>query len=166
MSNNLIYRYSIGFMMIDARKRVFVGKRCWPKDSPYRFQMPQGGIEENETPEQALYREMYEEIGLTPDKVDILAESKDWLTYELPKEMRTNIDGNKQKWFLLYFKGKKKDFVFTHEKHPEFCGVRWAQRHKLPYLVIPFKKQLYHQVLKEFNPLIEAFEPPISSPQP
>ena len=106
MENNLTYRQSIGFMMIDDRKRVFLGKRCWPKDSPFRFQMPQGGIEEGETPQQALFREMREEIGLDPEKVDVLAESKEWLTYELPKHMRTTIDGNKQKWFLL-LRGKR-----------------------------------------------------------
>ncbi len=168
MENNLTYRHSIGFMMIDSKKRVFLGKRCWPKDSPYRFQMPQGGIEEGETPEQALFREMREEIGLTPDKVDILAESKEWVTYELPKHMRTTIDGNKQKWFLLYFKGDSKDFIFTNEKHPEFCGARWVQPKKVPYFVIPFKRKVYRQVLNEFKPLIDAFEVPAltSSPQP
>ena len=166
MENNLTYRHSIGFMMIDSKKRVFLGKRCWPKDSPYRFQMPQGGIEEGETPEQALFREMHEEIGLTPDKVDILAESKEWLTYELPKHMRTTIDGNKQKWFLLYFKGNSKDFIFTNEKHPEFCGARWVQPKKVPYLVIPFKRKVYRQVLNEFETLIDAFEVRSSLPQP
>lgn len=166
MANNLTYRQSIGFMMIDAKKRVFLGKRCWPKDSPFRFQMPQGGIEEGETPKQALFREMREEIGLTPDKVDILAESKEWLTYELPKHMRTSIDGNQQKWFLLYFKGNSKDFVFTNEKHPEFCGARWVQPKKVPYLVIPFKRKVYRQVLNEFKTVIDAFEAPTSSPQP
>ena len=165
MATELTYRHSIGFMMIDAKKRVFLGKRCWPKDSPYRFQMPQGGIEPGETPEQALWREMREEIGLTSDVVRIIAESKDWLTYELPEKMRTTIDGNKQKWFLLYFKGNSKDFVFTNEKRPEFCGARWVNPRRVPYLVIPFKKHVYQQVLKEFKPLIDAFEP-TSSQQP
>jgi len=156
--DTMTYRQSIGFMMFDARKRVFLGKRCWPKDSLYRFQMPQGGIEPGETPEQALWREMYEEIGLTPDKAEIVAESKEWLIYDLPQNMRTSIDGNKQKWFLVYFKGESKDFVFTNEKHPEFCGVRWVQPKKVPYLVIPFKRKVYHQVLNEFKPLMDAFE--------
>ena len=162
----LNYRQSIGFMMIDSRKRVFLGKRCWPKDSPYRFQMPQGGIEEGETPEQALWREMYEEIGLSQKTVQIIAESKEWLTYELPKRMRTTIDGNRQKWFLLYFSGKAEDFVFNNQRHPEFCGVRWVQPKKVPYLVIPFKRRVYRQVLNEFKPLIDAFEVPTLSPQP
>ena len=166
MATELTYRHSIGFMMIDAKKRVFLGKRCWPKDSPYRFQMPQGGIEPGETPEQALWREMREEIGLTSDVVRIIAESKDWLTYELPEKMRTTIDGNKQKWFLVYFSGQNKDFVFTNEKHPEFCGVRWIAPKKVPYLVIPFKRRVYREVLKEFLPIIEAFEPTTSSQQP
>ena len=169
MPTNFIYRQSIGFMMIDRRKRVFMGKRCWPKDSPYRFQMPQGGIEKGETPEDALWREMYEETGLTQEKVDIIAESKNWVTYDLPKSMRTSIDGNKQKWFLLYFKGEMKDFVFTNEKHPEFCGARWVLPRKVPYLVIPFKRKVYRQVLEEFKPLIQAFNPPealTSSQQP
>ena len=165
MTNKMTYRQSIGFMMIDTKKRVFLGKRCWPKDSVYRFQMPQGGIEEGETPEQALWREMHEEIGLSQEQVEIIAESKEWLTYELPKKMRTTIDGNRQKWFLLYFKGKPKDFVFTNEKRPEFCGSRWVKPHRVPYLVIPFKKHIYQQVMKEFMPLIEEFNP-ISSQQP
>ena len=166
MENNLTYRQSIGFMMIDAKKRVFLGKRCWPKDSPYRFQMPQGGIEPGETPEQALWREMYEEIGLTNDQAELVAEAKEWLIYDLPPNMRTSIAGNKQKWFLVYFKGTSQDFIFTHEKHPEFCGARWVQPKKVPYLVIPFKRKVYRQVLNEFKPLIDAFEVPISSPQP
>ena len=165
MGNNLTYRHSVGFMIIDANKRVFLGKRCWPKDSPYRFQMPQGGIEEGETPEQALWREMFEEIGLTKEHVDILAETKEWLTYELPPQMRTSIDGNKQKWFLLYFKGSSKDFIFTNQKHPEFCGARWVAPKKVPYLVIPFKRRVYRQVLNEFKPIIDEFQP-ILSPQP
>ncbi|MBQ4472086.1 MAG: RNA pyrophosphohydrolase [Alphaproteobacteria bacterium] len=165
-TEELTYRQSIGFMMFDSKKRVFLGKRCWPKDSPYRFQMPQGGIEPGETPEQALWREMYEEIGLTNDQTELVAEAKEWLTYDLPPNMRTSIVGNKQKWFLVYFKGTSQDFVFTHEKHPEFCGARWVAPKKVPYLVIPFKRKVYRQVLNEFKPLIDAFEVPISSPQP
>lgn len=162
---NKVYRQSIGFMIIDSRKRVLLGKRCWPKNVPYRFQMPQGGIEEGETPEQALWREMYEEVGLLPEQVDLLAETKEWLTYELPQKMRTSIDGNKQKWFLLYFKGKDEDFVLTKQKHPEFCGIRWVAPKKVPYLVIPFKKQIYWRILEEFLPIIQAFDP-TSSQQP
>ncbi len=165
MENNKTYRHSVGFMIINNQKRVLLGKRCWPKDSPYRFQMPQGGIEEGETPVQALWREMHEEIGLLPEQVELLAESKEWLTYELPPKMRTSIDGNMQKWFLLYFKGDAKDFVLTNEKRPEFCGIRWVPPKKVPYLVIPFKKQVYRQVLNEFQPIIEAFQT-ISSQQP
>ena len=165
MENNKTYRRSVGFMIIDNRKRVLLGKRCWPKNSPYRFQMPQGGIEEGETPEQALWREIHEEIGLNPDQAEILAETKEWLTYELPEKMRTSIDGNMQKWFLLYFKGKDKDFVLNNEKHPEFCGIRWVAPKKVPYLVIPFKKQVYRRVLSEFLSVIEEFQP-ISSQQP
>ncbi len=160
------YRASIGFMMIDSRKKVFLGRRCWPKDSPYRYQMPQGGIEPGETPEEALWREMFEEIGLTKQNVQLLAESKEWLTYDLPQRMRTSIDGNKQKWFLLYFSGKQEDLKFDNERRPEFCGARWVPPKKVPYLVIPFKKSVYRRVLEEFKPIIDAFEVPTSSQQP
>ena len=165
MENNMTYRQCVGFMIINDKKRVLLGKRCWPKDSPYRFQMPQGGIEDGETPEQALWREIYEEIGLNPTQAEILAETKGWLTYELPPQMRTSIDGNKQKWYLLHFKGQDSDFVFTNQKHPEFCGIRWVPPKKVPYLVIPFKKHVYQQVVQEFLPIIEAFVP-TSSQQP
>lgn len=165
MENKKAYRESVGFMIINNKKKVLLGKRCWPKDSPYRFQMPQGGIEEGETPEQALWREMNEEIGLFPEHVQMLGETKEWVTYELPSKMHSSIAGNKQKWFLLYFKGKEEDFILTNEKRPEFCGLRWVAPKKVPYLVIPFKKRVYQEVLKEFLPIIEGFDP-TSLPQP
>ena len=156
------YRFSVGFMLINAQKKVFLGKRCWPKDSPYRFQMPQGGIQEGETPEQTLWREMHEEIGLGPDTVKIITTSRDWLSYDLPKSMQTSIVGNKQKWFLCMFSGSDKDVVLTNEKKPEFCGFRWVAAKKVPYLAIPFKRRLYKQVLAEFLPYINMLETPTS----
>ena len=155
MTTEAKYRFSVGFMLVNAQKKVFLGKRCWPKDSPYRFQMPQGGIQEGETPEQAMWREMHEEIGLGPDAVKIIACSKDWLSYDLPKVMQTSIVGNKQKWFLCLFMGDDKDVFLSNEKKPEFCGFRWSAPKKVPYLAIPFKRHLYKQVVTEFLPTIE-----------
>jgi len=155
MTTDAKYRYSVGFMLLNSQKKVFLGKRCWPKDSPYRFQMPQGGIQEGETPEQAMWREMHEEIGLGPETVKIITSTKDWLHYDLPKPMQTSIVGNKQKWFLCMFLGTDKDVVLTNEKKPEFCGFRWAPPKKVPYLAIPFKRHLYKQVLIEFQPILD-----------
>ena len=154
MTTDEKYRFSVGFMLINAQKKVLLGKRCWPKDSPYRFQMPQGGIQEGETPEQARWREMREEVVLGPETVKIVTSTKDWLSYDLPKAMQTSIVGNKQKWFLCMFKGSDDDIVLTNEKKPEFCGFRWAQPKKVPYLAIPFKRYLYKQVVSEFLPTI------------
>ena len=75
MTTDEKYRFSVGFMLINTQKKVLLGKRCWPKDSPYRFQMPQGGIQEGETPEQAMWREMREEVGLGPETVKIVDKS-------------------------------------------------------------------------------------------
>lgn len=156
MSN---YRDAVGLMVINRDKKVFLGYRAWTQNSPYHWQMPQGGIDPGETPEQAAWRELYEETGMTQDHTRILAVSDNWYSYDIPNKNRKLIDGERQKWFLLYFDGVKKDINLHIQKRPEFIRFRWAQLEKTPFLVIPFKKEVYDQVIAEFSPKIVEFDP-------
>ena len=117
--------------------------------------MPHGGIDEGETPEQAAWREMYEETGLTKDVCQLIAESQNWYTYDIPKKNKRKIDGERQKWFLFLFNGTNKAINLKVQKKPEFIRFRWAEPQKAPHLIIPFKKEVYEQVLAEFMPIIE-----------
>ena len=137
---------------------VFVARRI---DMPSEaWQMPQGGIDEGESPREAALRELHEEIGT--DKAKIVAESKNWLTYDLPADLIPKIWGGRfrgqtQKWFLLRFTGKDSDIDIETE-HPEFLDWKWAKVADLPRLIVPFKRKLYEDLVAEFGPLIDAAE--------
>jgi len=151
--SDLPYRRGVGIMLLDARGRVFVGRRI---DTPDAWQMPQGGIDPGETPRQAAQRELKEEVGT--DRAEIIAETKDWLRYELPPELRGGVwggryRGQEQKWFAMRFTGCDRDIdLATH--HPEFDAWRWSTVADLTRLIVPFKLELYEAVLKEFAPLL------------
>ncbi len=148
------YRRNVGIMLIDDRGRVFVGRRL---DTPGEaWQMPQGGIDEGETAEQAAWREMREEVGT--DKAELLGESRDWLRYDLPPDLAGRLwggcyCGQEQKWFAFRFTGEDGDIdIARHE--PEFAEWRWIDPAELPRLIIGFKRDLYARVVEEFAPLI------------
>ena len=151
----LPYRKGIGLMMLNRRGKVFVARRI---DMPSEaWQMPQGGIDAGETPRAAAMRELEEEIGT--DKAKIVAESKGWLSYDLPDDLVPRLWGGKyrgqtQKWFLLRFTGADSDIDIETE-HPEFLAWKWAAPRELPKLIVPFKRKLYEDLLVEFAPLIE-----------
>lgn len=151
---NLPYRPGVGMMIINKDKKVFVAKR---KDTKLQaWQMPQGGIDQGETPSRAAIREMEEEIGNAYGK--IITESANWYSYDIPKFLiqklwEGNYRGQIQKWFLIEYTGTDED-INIHTKHPEFTEWRWAQVDELPSLIIPFKKKLYDAVIKEFLPFI------------
>ena len=148
----LPYRRGVGIMLRNGTGEVLVGSRIDMKSDAW--QMPQGGIDDGEMPEQALWRELREEVGT--DKARIEAESKDWLGYDLPSDMVPKVwggrfRGQQQTWFLLRFTGTEADLALdTHEA--EFSAVRWVRPEDLPGLVIGFKRTLYEQVLQEFAP--------------
>ena len=152
MSN---YRDAVGIMIVNPKKKVFLAYRAWTQNSKYHWQMPQGGIDEGETPEQAAWREMYEETGLTKDVCQLIYESQNWYTYDIPQKAKRKIDGERQKWFLFLFTGTNKNVNLKVQKKPEFIRFRWAEPQKAPHLIIPFKKEVYDQVLVEFIPIIE-----------
>jgi putative (di)nucleoside polyphosphate hydrolase len=139
-------------MLLNRQSEVFVGRRI-DMPSVHAWQMPQGGIDPGESPRQAALRELKEEIGT--DKAEILAESQAWLRYELPPEIGGTMWGGRycgqeQKWFAMRFTGSDSDIDLATE-HPEFDRWQWVAPERLPGLIVPFKRQLYLDILDEFR---------------
>ena len=149
-----LYRPNVGIMLINPARRVFVGQRTdMPSDA---WQMPQGGIDKGEEPRRAALRELREETGT--DKAEILAESADWLTYDLPEELRRRLwrgrwRGQAQKWFAMRFTGIDADIDIATE-HPEFSRWMWAPFDELVDRIVPFKRDIYRAVIDEFRPVL------------
>jgi putative (di)nucleoside polyphosphate hydrolase len=150
------YRPGVGVMMLNRQAEVLVGRRI---DMPSEaWQMPQGGIDGNETPETAAWREMREEIGT--DKAVLLAESRDWYLYDLPQDLadriwRGRFRGQRQKWFAFRFLGEDSDIDIATAK-PEFSEWKWAPMGELASLIVPFKRRLYADLVAEFGHLAQA----------
>ncbi len=152
------YRPGVGIMLVDARARVWVGRRA---DTPGEaWQMPQGGIDAGETPREACMRELAEEAGT--DRATVLAESRSWLHYDLPLELAAKLwqgryRGQRQKWFLLAYEGEDSDFELSGapDGPAEFCDWRWLELDALCEAIVPFKRDLYARVVEEFRPLID-----------
>jgi putative (di)nucleoside polyphosphate hydrolase len=147
------YRPAVGIMLLNCDGEVFVG---WRIDMPAgleAWQMPQGGIDSGESPREAALRELKEEVGT--DKAEFLAESRSWLHYEVPPEIAGGLwggryRGQRQKWSALRFIGSDADIDLATE-HPEFDAWQWVPASRLPELIVPFKRQLYLDVLDEFR---------------
>lgn len=159
-STILSYRKGVGLMIINKKKQVFIGKRLdgGKINAEDTWQMPQGGIDEGESIEQAAFRELHEETGIK--SAAILCESKEWLQYDIPLPFRKQFwngqyNGQEQKWLLLEFLGDDSEIDIENNGHPEFKEWRWAGIDELPDLVVDFKKQLYLAVMTEFEPIIK-----------
>uniref|UniRef100_UPI0034516C75 RNA pyrophosphohydrolase n=1 Tax=Accumulibacter sp. TaxID=2053492 RepID=UPI0034516C75 len=127
----------------------------------HSWQFPQGGIQRGETPEQAMYRELHEEIGLLPEHVSILGRTKDWLRYDVPthwvrREWRGSYRGQKQIWFLLRLVGRDSDVSLRACDHPEFDAWRWNTYWVSLDAVIEFKRRVYEQALNELARFLNA----------
>ena len=139
-------------MLLGPDGRVWVGDRI---DTPGgHWQMPQGGIDEGESPRDAALRELHEEIGT--DKAEIVAEHTEWLRYDLPQEIARRMwggryRGQEQRWFALRFTGKDSDIALSRH-HAEFGAWRWEDIDRLPDLVVGFKRDIYRQVVAAFRP--------------
>ena len=152
--SQLPYRRGVGMMLLNARNEVFVAKRI--DMTSEAWQMPQGGIDAGEDARTAALRELKEEIGT--DKASIIAESRGWLRYDLPAHLIPKLWGGKyrgqeQQWFALRFEGTEADIDIATE-HAEFSEYQWVQMHTLPELIVPFKKDMYQQIVDEFRSLI------------
>jgi putative (di)nucleoside polyphosphate hydrolase len=138
----LPYRPCVGVMLVNRQGRVFVGQRI---DNPGEaLQMPQGGIDKDEDPQEAALRELLEETGVTPELVTIEARTRDWVTYDLPHELVPRIwkgryRGQKQLWFLLRFHGRD-DQIDIDTKDPEFSTWQWLDPSELAGRIVPFKR--------------------------
>jgi putative (di)nucleoside polyphosphate hydrolase len=144
------YRPNVGIVLCNARNEVFWGKR----NKQHSWQFPQGGIEHGETPEQAMYRELEEEVGLKPLHVRILGRTRNWLRYEVPsqwmrRESRGSYRGQKQIWFLLRLVARDCDVSLRASEHPEFDAWRWHEYWIPLETVIEFKRAVYTQALNE-----------------
>ncbi|MEP1585627.1 MAG: RNA pyrophosphohydrolase [Tateyamaria sp.] len=149
----LPYRLNVGVMVLNADGQVWVGQR--KDNSRDAWQMPQGGIDKDEDPRAAALRELEEETGITPDLVDVVAESSDWIPYELPHDLipklwKGKYRGQKQKWFLLRFSGSDAQVNIATEE-PEFSAWRWMPVAELPDAIVPFKRDVYVAVLAAFS---------------
>jgi putative (di)nucleoside polyphosphate hydrolase len=144
------YRPNVGIVLVNARNEVFWGKRI----REHSWQFPQGGIKHGETPEQAMFRELFEEVGLRPEHVKILARTRGWLRYDVPKhwikrEWRNTYRGQKQIWFLLRLVGRDSDVCLRASNHPEFDAWRWSDYWVPLDAVIEFKRKVYQLALLE-----------------
>jgi putative (di)nucleoside polyphosphate hydrolase len=151
------YRPGVGIMLLNPRGEALVAQRIdMPQEAAW--QMPQGGIDPGESPLAAAWREMREEIGT--DRAELLAESRDWLAYDLPRELADRVwkaryRGQRQKWFAFRFQGPESDIDIATPS-PEFSAWRWAPLAELPALIVPFKRRLYADLVAEFGPLATA----------
>ncbi len=151
---DLPYRRGVGMMLLNADGLVLVARRAGMNDR--HWQMPQGGIDEGESPRQAALRELEEEIGT--NRAEILAEAPGWIDYDLPAEVARQAwggayRGQTHKWFVLRFTGRDRDIDLATD-HQEFDAWKWVAMETLPTLVVPFKRAAYALVVASFRHLV------------
>lgn len=152
--DDLPYRPCAGIMLINRDGLAFAGQRI--DTTTEAWQMPQGGIDPGEDAQAAALRELGEEIGVGPEHVALIAEAPGEFFYDLPDDLIGKVwkgkwRGQRQKWFLYRFLGEDTDINLA-TPHPEFMSWRWVNPQDLPGLIVPFKRQLYEDVIAAFSP--------------
>jgi putative (di)nucleoside polyphosphate hydrolase len=149
------YRPNVGIILLNQDNEVFWGKRV----REHSWQFPQGGIDRGESPEQAMFRELEEEVGLQREHVQLIGRTREWLRYEVPeqwvrREWRGHYRGQKQIWFLLRLIGRESDINLRFSHHPEFDAWRWHNFWVPLDSVIEFKREVYRSALNELHGLL------------
>lgn len=149
------FRQGIGIILVNSDRQVFLAKRIGKE----AWQFPQGGMQADETPEQAMFRELKEEIGLQPEDVAILASTRRWLRYRLPKRLVRHYSkplcvGQKQKWFLLKLINDEAEFNLAVTDSPEFDSWSWVAYWYPLSQVVAFKRRVYNLAMKEFARIV------------
>ncbi len=152
------YRFNVGIIIVNKEGKLFWGKRIH-QDA---WQFPQGGVRENETPQQALFRELKEEVGLEPSDVRVLGRTEDWIRYDLPKHLIRHHShplciGQKQIWFMLGLEGEGDCINLNAHDRPEFEDWVWVDYWRPVQEVISFKQSVYQQALTELEKSLERF---------
>ena len=151
LSKELPLRLGVGIILLNKENKIFVGKRI---DNPKKFwQMPQGGVDKNESFLQAAKRELNEETGIK--SIKLIKQIDDWYTYDLPKNLLGKIwkgkyRGQKQKWFIMKFQGSDKE-ININTNNPEFLDWKWIKPSELPAVAVYFKVNIYKKLLLELN---------------
>ena len=150
------YRANVGIILVNDDGSLFWAKRIG-EDA---WQFPQGGIRKSESAEQALFRELYEEVGVVKESVEVIGRTQDWLRYKIPEQLIRRHQtpcciGQKQRWFLLRFTGKESDVCLDSSNKPEFDQWCWIDPIEPARSVISFKRSVYTEALKELLPLIQ-----------
>jgi putative (di)nucleoside polyphosphate hydrolase len=148
------YRANVGIIISNASGQVLWARRIGGANA---WQFPQGGVDDGESPEEAMYRELYEEVGLTPEQVKVVAVTGGWLNYNLPKQFIREYQspvciGQKQKWYLLKLLTADSAIVFDKTASIEFDHWQWVSYWYPLDQVIDFKRDVYRQALKELSP--------------
>ena len=149
------FRHGVGIILVNAKRQVFLAKRV----GKLAWQFPQGGMHENETPEEAMYRELYEEVGLKTEDVKILSTTRRWLRYRLPKRLVRHHStpvciGQKQKWFLLQLVTSESNIDLATTGSPEFDSWAWVSYWYPLTQVVAFKRRVYSLAMKEFARIV------------
>lgn len=147
------FRANVAIVLLNANQEVFWGRRV---NSESAWQFPQGGIKEGETIEQAMYRELHEELGLLPQHVTVLMQLRPWIYYRLPRHLRRYHSrplcvGQKQKWYLLQLNASESRIVLDHAEKPEFSDYQWVSIAHAKEHVVGFKQKAYRRALKHFE---------------
>ena len=153
------FRPNVGIVLLNQKSQVFWGKRI----RTHSWQFPQGGIDRGENPEQAMFRELHEEVGLLAQHVQVLARTRDWLRYEVPdrfirRDARGHYKGQKQIWFLLQLVGHDWDLNLRATDHPEFDAWRWNDYWVPLDVVVEFKRGVYEMALTELSRYVPRFD--------